>query len=266
MAMEVDTVFERTVRMIAWLSHHLPTDIETTNGIPGKYRGGAEMTDARYLEAAPEQVKVFGPDQWKEAMDADKLIITGTDLLTDEAMTQLATKNPVIMVHHKQTRTPARQLLIDSAQVLICHTPKHLEIELSWTNPKSSTWIISSHNPDDFTSKPKEDFALWAGRLHHQKGPDNALRWAEHNGIPLVLYWNKPREQVLETMSRAKHFVFLPNDFDAEPRTVIEAVLSGCQVHLNDQVGISSIPQWDNPEIMAELVSNAGRKFWETAL
>lgn len=266
MGMEVDTVLQGIVRMIAWLSHHLPTEIETINGIPGKYRGGAEMSDARYLEAAPHEVKVFSPDQWEEAMDADKLIITGTDLLTDEAMTQLATKNPVVMVHHKQTRTPARQTLINSASKFICRTPRHLEIELEWTQPKATTWVLSSFDTSEFQSKPKEEFALWAARLHRQKGPDNALRWAEENRIPLVMYWNKPREQVLETMARAKHFVFLPNDFDAESRVVIEAVLSGCQVHLNDQVGISSVSDWNNPEILLELVNSSASKFWTEAL
>jgi hypothetical protein len=156
--------------MIAWVTHHLPRQEEEAGGIPGKYRGGAEMTDAGYLDATPEQVKVFSPNEWQEALDYDKIIITGTDLLSDRAMSQLAQKNPVVMVHHKQTRTYARQALLSSAQVLICHTPKHLEIELSWTNPKSSTWVISSHNPADFTVKPKEDFALWAARLHHALG------------------------------------------------------------------------------------------------
>lgn len=264
--MEVDAILQRLVRMIAWLTHHLPTEIETVNGIPGKYRGGAEMTDHGYINQAPEEIKLYSSDQWKEAMEHDKLIITGTDLLTDEAMLELAKVSPVVLVHHKQTQSVARKQLIDSASVFICHTPKHLELELQWTEPKQSTWVISSHNPSDFATKPKENFALWAGRLHRQKGPQEALQWAEDNQIPLTLYWNKPRELVLETMARAKHFVFLPNDFDAEPRTVIEAVLSGCQVHVNENVGISSIPGWSNPEIMAELVGNAGRKFWEAVL
>jgi hypothetical protein len=67
-------------------------------------------------------------------------------------------------------------------------------------------------------------------------------------------------------MARAKHFVFLPNDFDAESRVVIEAVLSGCQVHLNDQVGISSVSDWNNPEILLELVNSSASKFWTEAL
>lgn len=252
--------------MIAWLSHHLPTEIETTNGIPGKYRGGAEMSDACYLEQAPQPVHIIGSDQWEQAMNADKLIITGTDLLTDEAMQKLASKNPVIMVHHKQTRTAARQQLINGASKLICRTPRHLEIELEWTQPKATSWVLSSFDTSEFQIKPKEDFALWAGRFHRQKGLDNALLWAEERRIPLIPYWNKPRQQVLETMARAKHFVFLPNDFDAESRVAIEAVLSGCEVHLNDNVGIKSVSGWDDREILLELVNSSASKFWTEAL
>jgi hypothetical protein len=246
--------------VIAWISHHLPENFG------GKLVGGAEMTDATLLADAPVKVKTFLPQDWKQAMDFDQIVITGTDLLSPFAMLQLAKKNPVVAVHHQQTQNDERAELINSAKTFICHTPKHLEIELSWTSPKSSTWIISPHDPSLFTQKPKEDFALWAARMHHQKGPVEAQAWAEQQGIPLVMMHDKTRAEVLETMSRAKHFVFLPNGFDAEPRTIIEAVLSGCEVHTNDLAGISSIPNWRDPATMANLVSNAKELFWQTVL
>jgi hypothetical protein len=246
--------------VIAWISHHLPENFG------GKLVGGAEMTDATLLDDAPVEVKTFLPQDWKQAMDFDEIVITGTDLLSPFAMLQLAKKNPVVAVHHQQTQNEHRAELINSAKTFICHTPKHLELELSWTSPKLSTWIISPHDPSLFTQKPKENFALWAARMHNQKGPVEAQAWAEQQGIPLVMMHDKTRAEVLEAMSRAKHFVFLPNGFDAEPRTIIEAVLSGCEVHTNDLAGISSIPNWRDPETMANLVSNAKELFWQTVL
>jgi hypothetical protein len=77
---------------------------------------------------------------------------------------------------------------------------------------------------------------------------------------------DKPRAEVLETMSRAKHFVLLPNGFDAEPRVIIEAVLSGCQVHTNELAGITSVPNWRDPQVLTQLVTNAKELFWQTAL
>ena len=67
-------------------------------------------------------------------------------------------------------------------------------------------------------------------------------------------------------MSRARHFVFLPQGFDAEPRAVVEAVLSGCQVHTNDLAGITSIPNWRDPQVLTDLANKAKELFWQTAL
>lgn len=245
--------------MIAWVSHHLPL-------ADGTLVGGAEMTDAVTLQAAPVKVQVIAPDQWERALDFDKIVIAGTDQLSNAAMKALAEKSPTVLVHHEQTRTEARQALISSAAKLICHTPRHLEIELEWTAPKSSTWVLSSHDVSQFEIKEKENFALWAARMHHQKGPAEALAWSSHHSIPLLMMHNKPRAEVLEAMSRAKHFVFLPNGFDAEPRTIIEAILSGCIVHTNTLAGITSIPNWNNPQVLSELVSTSRERLWQEIL
>jgi hypothetical protein len=225
------------------------------------------MTDQKLLEIGPADVSVITPEQWEAALDFEKVIITGTDLLSVRAMSELAKKSPVVAVHHKQTRSPARANLIDSASTLICRSPRHLEIELEWTSPASSSWVTAPLDISEFgTSNPKENFALWAARLHDQKGPSEALSWSTKEEIPLLMLHNKPRGVVLEAMSRAKYFVFLPNGFDAEPRSIIEAVLSGCEVVTNDLAGITSIPDWRNPETLQQLVQNSGDRFWELAL
>jgi hypothetical protein len=245
--------------VIAWVSHHLP-DAE------GKLIGGAEMTDQTFLDDAPTEITIISPENWKQALDFDKIVITGTDLLSPFAMTQLSKRNPVVAIHHLQTRTEERAELLSSASTLICRTPKHLELELSWTNPQKSAWVLSPLDPNQFTIKPKENFALWAARLHPQKGPMEAMQWAAEMSIPLLMKYNKSRAEVLEAMSRASHFVFLPNGFDAEPRAVIEAVLSGCQVHTNELAGITSVPNWRDPDVLRELVIGAKAKFWDRVL
>jgi hypothetical protein len=259
LARELDASAKETTQVIAWVSHHLPDK-------DGKLIGGAEMTDVTLLTDAPTEYKIINPNDWKQALEFDKIVITGTDLLSPYAMTQLARRKPIVSVHHLQTRTEERKELLSSASTLICHTPKHLELELEWTSPKRSTWIISPNDPRQFTAKPKEDFALWAARMHEQKGPNGAIKWAIENNIRLEMMHDKPRSEVLETMSRAKHFVFFPTGFDAEPRTVLEAVLSGCIVHTNELAGITSIPNWQNPDTLAELATNAKELFWNTVL
>jgi glycosyltransferase involved in cell wall biosynthesis len=255
----LDAILTRQAEVIAWVSHHLPSE-------DGTLVGGAEMTDQKLLDLAPEPVKVIHSNSWREALDCEKIIITGTDQLSDEAMITLAKRRPVVSVHHKQSRSYERAQLISSASQFICHTPRHLEIELEWTSPQACDWVLSPHDPSDFKVGEKKNFALWAARWHEQKGPHQAIAWAKENDIELVMMHSAPREEVLQTMSKAKHFVFLPTDFDAEPRTLIESVLSGCIVHTNDLAGISSIPNWDKPDVMADLVSNAANRFWELAL
>jgi len=245
--------------VIAWVSHHLPDP-------NGNLIGGAEMTDQTLLTDAPTDVTIITPDKWKQALEFDKIVITGTDLLSPYAMTQLARRKPVVAIHHLQTRTEERAQLLSSASTLICRTPKHLELELSWTKPKQSDWVVSPLDVSQMSIKPKENFALWAARMHPQKGPTEAIAWASNNGIPLEMMHNKTRAEVLEAMSRAKYFVLLPQGFDAEPRVVVEAVLSGCEVHTNDLAGITSIPNWRNPDVLRELVIGAKAKFWDRVL
>ena len=224
------------------------------------------MTDQALLADAPAEVTIIRPDNWKQALEFDKIVITGTDLLSPFAMTQLAKRKPTVAVHHLQTRTEARKELLSSASTLICRSPRHLELELEWTTPKASTWVTAPLDISQITQKPKENFALWAARMHPQKGPVEAQAWAEQQGIPLVMMHDKPRAEVLETMSRASHFVFLPTGFDAEPRAVIEAVLSGCQVHTNELAGITSVSNWRDPEALTDLVSNSKELFWNIVL
>jgi hypothetical protein len=244
--------------VIAWISHHLPID--------GKLIGGAEMSDDSILKDAPVKIDVITPGNWEQAMSYDEIIITGTDLLSPYAMNQLAQKKPVVAIHHLQTHSAERALLISSAKVFVARTPRHLELELTWTSPSKKAWVLSPLKPSEMSVKPKEDFALWAARMHPQKGPVEAQAWADERGIPLVMMTDKPRSEVLETMSRAKHFVLLPNGFDAEPRAIIEAVISGCEVHTNELAGITSVPNWRDPETLSELVTNAKDLFWQTVL
>jgi hypothetical protein len=257
MGRKLDACTQETF-VIAWISHHLPID--------GKLIGGAEMSDDSILKDAPVKIDVITPGNWEQAMSYDEIIITGTDLLSPYAMNQLAQKKPVVAIHHLQTHSAERALLISSAKVFVARTPRHLELELTWTSPSKKAWVLSPIKPSEMSVKPKEDFALWAARMHPQKGPVEAQAWADERGIPLVMMTDKPRSEVLETMSRAKHFVLLPNGFDAEPRAIIEAVISGCEVHTNELAGITSVPNWRDPETLSELVSNAKDLFWQTVL
>ncbi len=253
--------------MIAWVTHHLPNaGPHAAHHLPGEFIGGAEMTDAAWLADAPEPITVLGPDDWQAALDADRVIITGTDLLSDDAMTTLATMSPVVFVHHAQTRTPARRVLIDSASLFLVHTPAHLAHELQWTDPKHTAEVLSPLETDQIRPASKEPFAVWAQRMHPLKGPLEARKWAATHDIPLVMLSDVPRAEVLETMAVAQHYVHLPRALESESRATMEAVLSGCTIHANANVGITSVAGWDDPAWLRDLLDGASARFWKLAL
>jgi hypothetical protein len=256
---------------IGWVTHHLPRDTDSLNPahLPGKYVGGAEMTDAALIEAAPDGVNVtrIAPNDYVAALDYDEIIITGTDALSDDAMRVLGKREPAVFLHHLQTRADARRDLLNRARVVIVHTPAHLRRELEWTEPRRTALALSPLDPSEcWTAEPKKEQAVWANRLHDLKGPRAAAMWAARKDIPLIKLSSAPRPEVLQVMAESRYYVHLPLGFESESRATIEAVLSGCEVIANDNVGITSVPGWRDAGRLADLVSNAAERWWTEIL
>lgn len=249
---------------VAWITHHLPVDTGVVRAglLPGRFAGGGEMTTAAMLASTPMPVTVFSPDRWVEALSADRIIVGGTDFLSDEAMVALAARCPMVWVHHKQTPTPGRKALLEAASPLVCMSDLHAAAELSWLDRDSaevcSGWLDPGEVPE---GARRRSGALWAARNHPQKGAAEARVWARGEGVHLTEVTDAPRSFVLEQMARHETFVFLPTELDACPRTVIEAGLAGCRLVVNDNVG--RVPVWDQGRaaISEHLQAQPGR-FW----
>jgi hypothetical protein len=63
-------------------------------------------------------------------------------------------------------------------------------------------------------------------------------------------------------MSFTEYFVHLPLAFESECRAVMEAVLSGCKIVTNDNVGITSVTDWEDPDALKNMIDKAGQTFW----
>jgi len=254
---------------VGWVTHHLPVP-DTGGGkwLPGHFRGGAELSDAAYRSQAPEWVGIdlIPPDEWERALGCDRIVVTGTDLLSDEAMFTLADKSPMVFVHHEQTESAARMYLLENADPFVVHTPAHLQRELLWVEPKRTELVLSYFDTNECYEARKEPFALWAARNHPQKGLMQARVWAHAAGFPLVIMSQSARDEVLEFMSRAQAFVHLPLTFESECRSVMEAVLSGCVVQTNRNVGLTSIEGWQDKRKLRDMIDTAGQQFWDCVL
>jgi hypothetical protein len=259
---------------IGWYTHHLIRDEKTSeNGstglFDGKFAGGAEMSDWDYVCQAPHGIDIYqmDGDSWHDPMDFDNIIVTGTESFSDDQLKQLAKHDPFVFVHHLQTPRKSLELLINNSRMFVTHTPAHMLRELSWTKPKHTAQVLSYFDTTNIQPvENKEYLALWAGRNHPLKGEMAAFSWALKMEIPFIPMTNKPRETVLQAMSYAEYFVHLPLAFESECRAVMEAVLSGCKVVTNENVGITSVKDWDDPEALRNMIDKAGVTFWRLAL
>ena len=252
---------------LLWVTHHLESDVNLGDEwLQGGFRGGAEMSDYEYLQHAPSDVEVWRiPPSDLDSVDVDlfdRVLITGTDWLDESQMIYLSTFAPMVFVHHAQTRSAGRQKLLESAEPFVCHTPAHLALETQWCDFNNSDLVLSAFDPDECWIDHKERFVLWAARNHPLKGKNQSALWASKNDLPFLAVSDVDREEVLSLMAVAEWFVHLPLAFESECRSVMEAVLSGCKVHVNDLVGITSYERWNDAGWLADEIVDAGEKFW----
>lgn len=96
------------------------------------------------------------------------------------------------------------------------------------------------------------------------KGFAGAKEWCERNKKEHEVVWNIPYEQLLEKLSKAEGFVYLPAGADTCPRMVIEAKLLGCKLQLNDFVQHKN-EEWfatDDLTAIEEYLYTARKTFW----
>ena len=247
---------------VAWVTHHIPRVEERHEALlPGKYAGGAERNTDYMVSAAPDGVKVtyIEPDDAESAADGsfDRVVVGGTDKLSEASMSFLAALRPIVWVQHAQHRTPAKAKLFQQASRFLTMSRAHMAWEAEWTG-RADTFIHSPVPPDQVAPANKEPFALFAGRKHPAKGKLNARIWAHRNHVDLVELENADHDLVLDHMARAQYFVHLPKERDACPLVVIEATLAGCDIVTNDLVGRLE------PGDPATILRQQPPRFWQT--
>jgi len=260
---------------IGWYTHHIENDLKVADAgsmspvglLTGQFAGGAEMSDYEYRMQTPLgfEIQIVTPDTFHayDVRTFDSVIVTGTDLFTDNQLLELSKHEPFVFVHHLQTPRASLESLINGSRLFVTHTPAHMKRELIWTNPKNTAQVLSYFDTSKITNHmDKKPIALWAGRNHPLKGKLKAHAWAANAGYEFKELTNVSRETVLDAMARSEWFVHLPLAFESECRAVMEAVLSGCKVHTNDLVGITSVKDWSDSDYLRNLIDKAGDTFW----
>ena len=140
----------------------------------------------------------------------------------------------------------------------------------------SNQFVLSSCFSDEFfaTIKLLREAAankerkgwLVLGSTSWIKGTEAAIQWCKDNDKEYEVLQGLNHQQVLEKMSSAEGFVYLPLGGDTCPRMVIEAQLLGCQLEINDNVQhATEIPFCENNVEEIETYLYANRDvFWNT--
>lgn len=91
-------------------------------------------------------------------------------------------------------------------------------------------------------------------------GSDEGLNYPNVEEIPYV-----PNKELPKMYSKHEHFIHLPEGIEPFGRTVMEALLCGCKIIGNDNVGALSY-DWDysNIEKVRKTLSYASLGFWES--
>jgi hypothetical protein len=257
---------------LGWYTHHVvktpEIGSEGQDGLfSGMFAGGAEMSDWEYQQQAPLDfdIQIVTPNTFDthDIHQFDSIVVTGTDLFTDQQLNRLSMYDPFVFVHHLQTPRAGLNALISGSRLFATHTPAHMRRELSWAKPRKTAQVLSyfdtSKCHNHFDKKP---MALWAARSHPLKGRLKAHAWALENDLPFLDLTNVDRSVVLDAMARVEWFVHLPLAFESECRAVMEAVLSGCKIKTNENVGITSVQDWDDADYLREMIDKAGDTFW----
>lgn len=239
---------------VAWVTHRDPE----------KYVGGAEVNELEMIKARPTGVEVtmIRPGGVEPGLDEfDEVIVTGIYGYSPRELNIIGRSKPLFWVQDTQFSSHWFYELCD---VVIFLNEMHRAYEVKMNPQVEYRQYFINHAYIPEFSEIRDDkkhvphTALWAHRPMAHKGLDNAADWAKEREIPLTVLVHRPRYQVLSAMQNHHFFLMLPHSFDAGPRAVMEAQLSGCEIIVNDKVGI-----WEDVEAMRAHMATADKTFWQ---
>ncbi|MCA9642070.1 MAG: hypothetical protein KC492_15295, partial [Myxococcales bacterium] len=257
-----------------------------------KHPGGAELTDAAALEACPfsltvSSFKALALDQ----LDAhDVLLLGNSQSATPEQLAAIARTGRHILFEHDlricrlngnfpSAIDPVHRLwercwcphdglreIVRSARGMIFLTRRQLDHYRAnpffrFSEARVRVLGCSLFNREFFEQLPRAgavaerrgSCALYSKSFI--KGTDEALQYiAEHGWEPRLLKDLHP-EGVLAAFREAERLVYLPRGLEPAGRMPVEARLNGCDVIVNDHVGVAGEPWWqgDRQQALAHL-------------
>ena len=246
-------------------------------------QGGAELTNATMVEAAPPGIKVV-PCVPDNVQDADAYILNNIKFFARGELEHM-TAVPYVKYEHDYwncDHQPWQQgwikPVMEGARAVVFMSPLHREAftELHEVDLQTIHLVPSPVDPSRFAPAEQKAGTIWLGQFYSHKGVRDACRWAMQHQEEVTFYGRGPflpagpyvrlgghvsYQDVPEIMGKAARFLFLPKWKEAFGRTVAEAVLSGCELVCNENVGALSWG-WEGRREWAENLARAPADFW----
>lgn len=261
-----------------------------------RHPGGAELTDSAALAACPWSVTTrrFSELSRGEVSGYDALVVANSQSATPEQLLEIAATGRHIPFEHDLRvcrwrgnfavsidpahrrfqrcwcpHPEARRLFETAAGVIFLTA---FQERIYRNNPwfrcgasrvlGSSLFELSSLEQALRADGERHGTRVFASP-HRIKGFAVAERYCREHGIePLPIRGLPPRE-VLAAFARSERFVYLPIGPEWAGRMVVEARLLGCEVVLNDNVGVSGEPFWEGSRDAAfDFVADGPKRFW----
>lgn len=239
---------------------------------PG-YLGGAEMTQAEFLAAAPDDVEVIRCRPGEVDPSVDRVVAHNVVYYSFGDLMALRDK-PVTWFHHDLSRAinpEVKRWLDANADHIFCSPLQREKYGIDGICIPPPLDLAAFKCPRQSAKRRKGtcSIAQWRGP---QKGAWLIEEWADANGTvdvygdgifqptgpniqtkgPLV------PQTVAQTLWRYETMVFLPLEVEPFCRTIAEANAAGCKVVTNSQVGAM---YWLTKD--REAIKTAATDFWE---
>ena len=248
--------------------------------------GGAQLNETIMAKAAPCWVEIVRcyPGQMRAA---DAYVLHNVKFFSRDEL-EIALSKPYIKIEHDYWNCVQRWQrdwvlpVMNGARAVIFLSPLHRDVWLRrpGMRPQRVFLVPSPLEPEPWLAAARQAKerrgVIWLGEFQPHKGVVEACRWAARHE-PVDVYGFGPLhpqgpgvhvrgylayKDVPATLARYKRFLFLPRWQEPFGRTVAEAVLAGCELICNANVGALSWG-WKTREEWAAAVSEAPQLFWK---
>jgi len=235
--------------------------------------GGAEDSERYLIFEAPSGVKIhkiIGGKDFKT--DCDLYIVNNFRRLTPIQLNFIIDTKKYILAHRDIIDTPHDNLfrrLARQAKINIFLSPLHREEfykKFGVGVYDNNCCIAPCFDKRFYYRIEQEDRELdvcWVGNIQHHKGIEDVLLWARNNDRQVAFY-GKGDDQIIDQIEESKYgkymfecnamelrdiyptyknFIHFPDKIEAFGRSCMEAFLSGCNMIVNEKVGMYSYPE-----------------------